>query len=134
MPQGGNGSDCIRCQAQVIICSICDRGNCYCSSECSAKARSESLKRAGKRYQSSRCGRHKHAERQRRYRNRQKIVTHQGIQDLPISDLLPPTIYQKIERKNFCCYFCQQECSLYVRLDFMNRKTLKIASGWPFGP
>ena len=61
---------CARCRRQVLICSRCDRGQQYCGARCSALARAESLRAAGRRYQQSRRGRHCHAERQRRYRYR----------------------------------------------------------------
>ena len=75
---------CARCRRQVLICSVCDRGQQYCNVRCSGLARDESLRAAGRRYQQSRRGRHCHAERQRRYRRRRRegacreIVTHQG--------------------------------------------------------
>lgn len=44
---------CCRCHAQVIVCSVCDHGQRYCPGECRHQARSESLKRAGKKYQAT---------------------------------------------------------------------------------
>ncbi len=46
------------------------------------------LREAGRRYQGSRAGRFPHARRARRYRQRQKIVTHQASQRAP----LPTTV------------------------------------------
>ena len=69
---------CGRCRRLVELCSRCDRGNHYCSPECAAAQRRDSVRRAAKIYQRTQRGAEKHAERQRRYRARQRIVTHQG--------------------------------------------------------
>lgn len=71
--------NCERCGVQVRICARCDHGQIYCAGECARVRRRESLRRAGMRYQRSRRGAHRHAVRQRRWRecHRQK-VTHQG--------------------------------------------------------
>lgn len=69
---------CARCRAQVLICSHCDRGQRYCADGCAWEARRRSQREAGRRYQRSRDGRFACAERNRRYRARRKIVTHQG--------------------------------------------------------
>jgi hypothetical protein len=71
---------CQRCGMQACICAECDCGNVYCPGECAELARRESVRRAGARYQRTFRGAHKHAERQRRYRERQKFeVTHHGF-------------------------------------------------------
>jgi hypothetical protein len=74
--------NCERCQVQVRICQRCDHGNVYCAGGCASISRRESLRRAQVRYQRSRRGARRHADRQRRWRARQrrtlKIVTHQG--------------------------------------------------------
>ena len=49
-----------------------DRGHRYCSLNCSKMARQQSLRAAGKRYQKTRTGKFKNAERQKRHRERQK--------------------------------------------------------------
>ena len=70
---------CKACRRQVRICTLCDRGNVYCSKLCASSARSRTLRRAGKRYQQTHLGRRNHAARQKRYRLRQmQKVTHQG--------------------------------------------------------
>lgn len=85
---------CARCRAQVVLCSQCDRGNSYCGGMCWRLSRQEAQRAAGRRYQASRRGRHAHAERSRRWRQRRaasaradahdeqdvKNVTHQGSQ------------------------------------------------------
>lgn len=70
---------CARCRSQVRICRNCDRGNQYCARACAVERRVESVRRAGSRYQSTRAGARRHADRQRRWRARQsQEVTHQG--------------------------------------------------------
>jgi len=79
---------CALCQREVLLCSGCDRGQRYCSQGCREQARRACLRKAGRRYQDSRAGRFAHARRARRYRQRQKIVTHQASQAAP----LPTTV------------------------------------------
>lgn len=67
---------CGRCRAQVLLCRHCDRGQRYCGSACAHAARRDSLRAAGRRYQSTRPGRFAHADRSRRYRQRCNNVTH----------------------------------------------------------
>jgi hypothetical protein len=89
---------CARCHAQVLLCSRCDRGQRYCSRACSGTARREAQRAAAQRYQSSRAGRMAHADRSRRWRQRQceiaavaaidpggqaHFVTHQGWPSAP---------------------------------------------------
>lgn len=52
---------CARCQAQVLVCSHCDRGQRYCANGCANVTRLSRQREAGKRYQQSRIGRRKHA-------------------------------------------------------------------------
>ncbi len=71
---------CCRCGMQVCICVQCDCGNVYCPGDCAELARRESVRRAGARYQRTLRGARRHAERQRRYRQRrQQHVTHHGF-------------------------------------------------------
>ena len=68
-----------------MLCSSCDRGQRYCGEPCAAEARRVSVQAAGEKYQRTARGRARHAERQRRYRARQRAaaasVTHQGCSD-----------------------------------------------------
>lgn len=66
-----SGRTCPRCGLRFLAAE----GRRYCSRECSAAARAEQVRQAGRRYQGSRAGRRRHAARQQRYRERQ-IVTH----------------------------------------------------------
>ena len=47
---------CGHCGELVQICPSCDRGNVYCSRECAAARRRESVRQAAKRYQQTRRG------------------------------------------------------------------------------
>ena len=76
---------CQRCGIAVWVCPECDHGQVFCAGECSISGRRESVGRAGARYQKTRRGAHRHAARQRRWRQQQqqrhllqtsKIVTH----------------------------------------------------------
>ena len=83
---------CARCQAQVLVCSQCDRGQRYCAAECAEITRLNRQREAGKRYQQSRAGRHKHAARMHQWRKRRaasaKIVTHHSSQTTPADAVL----------------------------------------------
>ncbi len=133
--------NCARCQCQVIICRSCDRGNIYCSSNCSKSARRESVRNSGKRYQNSRRGKIKHAQRQQCYREGQKIkVTHQGSIESPTNDLLPPnqiTPTKKSDIGYIHCHFCGKPCSDYLRLGYLgkySRDERCFSSSWSLGP
>jgi hypothetical protein len=63
---------CAECCLPVLICTDYDRGHRYCSLNCSKIARQKSLRAARKRYQNTRKGKFKNAERQNRHRQRQK--------------------------------------------------------------
>ena len=82
-----------RCQAQVLVCSQCDRGQRYCANGCSAITRLIRKREASIRYQQSRMGRHRHAARMQRWRilraASEKMVTHHGSQVTPSDALLP---------------------------------------------
>ena len=133
--------NCARCHCQAIICSYCDRGNIYCSESCTQAARKESLRAAGKRYQRTRNGRSKHAERQRQYRSSCKKVTHQGSPGSPSNDPLPPrsetpASVATTEIEGVHCHFCGRLCSDFLRLDYRHRTTPSLASDrnviyWP---
>ncbi|KAF7961539.1 hypothetical protein AWV80_32265 [Cupriavidus sp. UYMU48A] len=92
MPATGRFFVCAHCRAQVIVCRRCDRGQIYCNGGCSQAARRASLREAAQRYQRSRRGRLAYAERMRRYRSRQKKVTHQGSVEQAADALLPLTL------------------------------------------
>ncbi|MCY1078989.1 hypothetical protein [Archangium lansingense] len=67
------------CRQVFFLCSACDRGHRYCGPPCSRRARAESMRAAGARYQRTRDGRHAHAARQAAWRERRRQkVTHQS--------------------------------------------------------
>lgn len=122
---------CQRCRTQVIICRRCDRGQIYCSDNCSKAARCEALRASGRRYQQSSKGRFKHAERTRRYRQRRNKVTHQGSttpaqDDLLASNSAPDHDQHELKplpasKSEVHCHFCGAICSTFVRRNFLHR-------------
>jgi hypothetical protein len=128
---------CARCQCQVRICSRCDRGQQYCGARCAGIARGESRRAAARRYQHSRHGRHRHAERQRRYRERcrqgprRAKVTHQGSAPPPSSVSLPAhrspnreasLSVSPIPTAPAHCHFCGCPLSDFVRLGWLRSR------------
>ena len=114
---------CVRCLRRVSICTFCDRGQRYCGAYCSGLSRRESMRAAGRRYQQSRQGRFRHAERQKQYRLRcrqgvrRKIVTHQGspmpLEGGPLSDhqVWLRAMSSSVSRKRTAirrCDFCER--------------------------
>jgi hypothetical protein len=122
---------CARCRAQVVICSHCDRGQIYCTADCTQVARRHSLREAGRRYQSSRRGRFNHAERTRRYRARLKNVTHQASLVPAAGDLLPASSTPQVGAAlavisaalpKPVCHFCGGPRSAFVRIGPLRRR------------
>ena len=131
---------CGRCQVMVCICRRCDRGQIYCGPDCAASARREAQRAAGRRYQQSRPGRFAHAARTRRYRERRKIVTHQGSAEPfadavlaavpeppPPDDLAATSTPSRRPALEVCCR-CHAPASGVVRLDFLGGRR---ARRWP---
>jgi hypothetical protein len=128
-PPPDNHYHCARCHRQVWICSHCDRGNVYCGVRCSHSARSQSLRRAACKYQSTRGGGLCNAARQRRFRERQRQkVTHQGSQSVQLSaSLLNRAGKSKneavparfISTPVIYCRFCGCECEAFLRSGFL---------------
>ena len=75
-----------RVSSGFFICTHCDRGHRYCSTQCREQARRQQRRSVNRRHQRSREGRLDHRDRQREYRCRrrqaQSSVTDQG--SLPI--------------------------------------------------
>ena len=112
------------CSVLFFICSHCDRGQRYCSKNCSATARLRQHREANRRYQSSPEGKLDHRDRQCSYRERraQSCVTDQGSHsvispaisdcgeqiDVPVAlmnaalSVRPPTTTSQ----RLCCCFC----------------------------
>ena len=134
MQNFGRLFNCPQCYRQVVLCPRCDRGNHYCSRECSESARREAQRLAGQRYQDSLPGRRTHAARQRRYRDRQRCealqdgvcgrkVTHHPLTrerrrpvvprrpgtrrgTRPFGDEEPPRVFR--------CSICGRFCAVFV--------------------
>ena len=113
---------CARCRTAVLICSPCDRGHRYCTTQCAKQAREQSMRAAGRRYQTSRRGRHTHAERQHRYRARQKKVTHQGSPPPAPPDQLAPGPTVPVIPAPWHCWRCRHGLPEFVRQDFLRRR------------
>lgn len=126
---------CAFCLAQTTICSRCDRGQLYCSVECSQEARKKSCKEAGFRYQNTFKGRMRHALRQRRYltRKREK-VTHHGSQSNTQNALLqqfPNRAKKRLimpEHGGLTCCFCKKTSTYWVRTGFLRHPPKHHAS------
>lgn len=118
---------CAQCRGLATVCSLCDRGQRYCSRHCSHTARRRKQREAGRRYQLSRRGRHHHANRQRRYRARQNKVTHQGSSWARESALLSEgqpsrTTGLPLPAVGGHCAWCKRAVSAFVRLRFLKNR------------
>jgi hypothetical protein len=127
---------CARCKKQVVVCSHCDRGQIYCSTECSRIRRRETIRRAAKKYQEGGLGARNHARRQNRYRERLKKVTHQGSAGaIPSHILLAATVVAWLTRprrgvdcqldppralpETRYCHFCGCQATGFVRFSYL---------------
>lgn len=128
---------CACCHNPVLVCSRCDHGNRYCK-DCAPRQRTSCVRAAGKRYQDSLRGRSHHAQRQRRYRERQRhpsqtlaeIVTHQGSPPPDLPALLAPevtAIKVGTQQQSWQCHFCGCDCVKFVRIDFLRRRIRRVA-------
>ena len=116
---------CVRCRSQVLVCRRCDRGQIYCAGTCAQQARRHHQSEARRRYQATPRGRAMHAERNRRYRVRQRSVTDQGPLKEHEAGLLPGVeAYGPVSERSpsrwppgiWRCHFCRQAASTFVRL------------------
>ena len=132
--------NCALCLTQCVICSSCDHGNIYCSSNCARSARQKSCKESNKRYQQSKKGRMNNALRQQRFRERVKNkVTDQGSQITPQDALLVSVenraekSIDRQEKNRMKCCCCQMTVSDWVRYGFLQQtaraNTLHSLSG-----
>ena len=123
--------NCQLCHAQTWICSVCDRGNQYCSPDCSRRARRNSLNRANQKYRQTRQGKPNNALRQRRHRQRQsEKVTDQGSLSEPAAVSFNRSVRAPVIRSLFplikgawcaLCHFCYRQIADFVRTDFLHR-------------
>ena len=121
---------CAYCQSQVLICRYCDRANIYCK-PCALGARQRSTQAAGNRYQKSDIGKLKHAQRQKKYRDRQKLlnqsVTHHPSQPAIAHDSLVSLTETTVAviKRGVYCHFCNRVVSLFVRNSFLRSHVSK---------
>lgn len=141
---------CAGCRAQVVVCADCDRGQRYCAGGCSERTRQRLQHEAGGRYQRSPKGRHKHAQRMRRWRARRRAhankVTHQGSPELDTGGVLapsqtttpicaspaaslplmslasPPMARTTLAPLSCRCHFCGAAVPSQLRRDFLRRR------------
>jgi len=143
---------CALCHQLVQICSCCDHGNIYCSNQCAAIARKNSVRQANKRYQNTRRGKSLHAQRQRRYKQQQhdrlngqnEKMTDHGSENIPALVSLSSE-QEKTEVINEAtnivdktyCHFCGRECANLLRIDFLQTSAVKKTVSnfsWAQGP
>jgi len=76
--KGGRSFDCGQCRAPSAVCSSCERGQLYCSSQCRAWARTLSVRRARSKHRRSDLGAkdHRDRERVRRATRRSSVADH----------------------------------------------------------
>ncbi len=128
MPLSSRLYHCHRCHAQVIICSRCDRGQRYCFSGCQRLAKIESRRRAAQKYRSTRAGRFNNAQRQQRFRAKNKLkVTHHGSPDKSLRDVLEIRLTTIKEHQPSLrsgrvlqCHHCGAWCEPFLRHDFLH--------------
>jgi hypothetical protein len=149
-PVSGRLFLCLGCRSQVIICRCCDRGQVYCSGDCSRRARRQSVQAAARRYEASLPGRRAHATRMDRYRaklaqssdgvavgmadegRQREIVTHQGSPLRPANDCLPAGAIattsdqvspaERPQRSTSHCHWCGRPCLPQLRQGFLRRR------------
>lgn len=134
---------CARCHKQVVICSVCDRGNIYCGPSCSRISRAMHQRLANYAYQKTLKGRQKHAQRQRSYRQRQSAnqqkVTYQGSPDCTVGDLLRavPEKSRSWPVELFSCHCCGKVVGAFLRSHFLRYHQdtrSRYSSFWSRGP
>ena len=97
--------NCARCAVQVRICQRCDHVNVYCGAACARIRRRECAGRASARYQRTRRGAHRHAARQRTYRERVRgKVTHQGSPGVMLRCIVSGTAIKQGKYTDVSCH------------------------------
>ena len=138
---------CRQCDTPALICRRCDRGQAYCSEDCSALARVAQRRAAEQRYRLSGKGRRNNAARQRRHRERQRSgVTHQGsaseleaedhcipeaamvatLDPMPLLETLDDSPSSGAPQSEPRCCECGTPCSPFVRKDFLPPPTRRF--------
>lgn len=123
---------CACCEAEVLVCTACDRGQRYCGKVCRQRARRASQRSASRKYQSTRAGSVNHARRQRRYRERERhieIVTHQGSQEACEGDLLQSGLNESDAackpRSALACHWCARPVASVVRCGWLRHSAFE---------
>jgi hypothetical protein len=126
---------CARCHSQSFICRTCDRGQIYCSRECAIAARTQSQRESRQRHCRTHRARTLNAQRQHRYRLRQRAriderVTDQGSPAECVR-AVSGTSTHKSATETFSpvqtlpgvivCCCCACECFPSVRLGFLKQ-------------
>lgn len=115
---------CSRCRCPVLVCRRCDRGQIYCAGTCAQKARRHRQREARRDYQATPRGRALHAERNRRYRARQRHrVMDQACAKEPearpsLGSSVNAALSNPSRRKSSehaHCHYCGCLASLFVR-------------------
>jgi hypothetical protein len=70
---------CARCRSQVLVCRRRDRGQIYCAGTCAQQARCHQQSEGRRRYHATAHDPAMHADRNRRYRSRQRGVTDHSL-------------------------------------------------------
>ncbi len=124
---------CARCRLQSVICRTCDRGQIYCAGDCASASRRQSQREACQRYNKTHRARTLNAERQRRYRLRQRTqtnerVTDQGSRTVAVHASSSASIEKRVANHflsattpagRIVCHHCACECAASVRLGFL---------------
>jgi hypothetical protein len=124
--------NCASCYLQVLVCRACDRGQLYCK-PCSKITRQQAIREAKKRYQQTRKGRLKHADRQKRYmlkKQLQQKMTYTGSPQQAPHDSLLLVVEQTAEESSAkrVCHFCGSVCGPWLRHDFLSTSLTKAPS------
>lgn len=138
----GRTLQCAYCQTEVLICTRCDHGQRYCSQDCRQQARAACVRKASRRYQSSRAGRLNHARRQQRCRDRQRERQRQhpsspspansdsspSCQKARGDDVLPPRLNVKPAPAHkptptWHCHWCAQALTSVARCSWLLHAT-----------
>jgi len=123
---------CARCRSQVLVCRRCDRGQIYCVGTCAQEGRRDRQREARRRYQATPRGRAMHAERNRRYRARQRHVTDHGLAKVGDGgpslakgvDQTPPS--SKRPQAYLLCHHCGHPASPFLRLSALHPQRRRV--------
>lgn len=111
---------CKWCGGEELICRSCDRGQQYCSVECSLSGRRRSQRIAQMAFSRTVAGRHGNARRQSDFRNRsrhkeiplQKVTHHTSFTLRTVRNLLCRLLrpFRRRQTEQHCCSICGRRC------------------------